>query len=194
MTRTWPSTPAGTDPRAAALASWLRRALVDPGATGWTVRGSIVTAALCPGARPPADVDYLVPGDATTFDAGALARTVGSIIARPDATPLVLASTEVIWAETASPGLRARVTCGPIDFGVDLAVGDPMCVPPRTIAVADVGDVVACAPETLFGWKLHGLCEHGPGKWRAKDGGTRGSIARRAARRPSSRSRRAGSR
>jgi hypothetical protein len=44
-----------------------------------------------------------------------------------------------------------------------------MCVPPRPIAVADVGDVLACAPEMLFGWKLHGLCEFGPGKWRAKD-------------------------
>lgn len=54
-------------------------------------------------------------------------------------------------------------------FQIDLAVGDPMCVPPRRIAVAGVGDVLACAPETLFGWKLHGLCEFGPGRWRAKD-------------------------
>ena len=32
-----------------------------------------------------------------------------------------------------------------------------------------VGEVLACAPETLFGWKLHGLAEFGRGKWRAKD-------------------------
>lgn len=29
--------------------------------------------------------------------------------------------------------------------------------------------MLACAGETLFGWKLHGLCEYGPGRWRAKD-------------------------
>ena len=44
-----------------------------------------------------------------------------------------------------------------------------MCVPPRPIPIAGVGDVLACAPETLFGWKLHGLCEFGRGRWRAKD-------------------------
>ena len=169
MTRTWPSTPAGTDPRAAALASWLRRAAGEPAASAWVLRGSIVTAALCPGARPPADVDYLVPGDHATFDPDALARIVHATVARPDPGPLAIVSTEVIFEETRSPGLRAHLAAGALPFQIDLAVGDPMCAPPRPLAIADVGDVRACAPETLFGWKLHGLCEYGPGKWRAKD-------------------------
>ncbi|HWO21477.1 MAG TPA: nucleotidyl transferase AbiEii/AbiGii toxin family protein [Kofleriaceae bacterium] len=165
MTRTWPSTAAGTD-HAAALAGWLRRARGGP---PWVVRGSIVTAALCPGARPPADVDYLAPGDGASFDAAAMEREVRAIAAVADELPLEIEATEVIWAETATPGLRARVRAGTVRFQIDLAVGDPMCVPPRPISVAGVGDVLACAPETLFGWKLHGLCEFGPGRWRAKD-------------------------
>jgi hypothetical protein len=139
------------------------------------LRGSIVTAVLCPGARAPADVDYLVSEDAAGFDPDALDRVVRAIAATADPAPgapaLAVESTQVIFGETVSPGLRAHVAggAGGARFQIDLAVGDPMCVPPRPIAVADVGEVLACAPETLFGWKLHGLCEHGPGRWRAKD-------------------------
>ncbi len=99
------------------------------------LRGSLVTAALCPGARAPVDVDF---------------------------------------AGTASPGLRA-IVAGDVggvrghQFQIDLAIGDPMAVPARPVLIPGVGAVVACAAETLFGWKLHGLCEHGRGRWRAKD-------------------------
>ncbi len=176
MTRTSPSTAAGTEGRAAVLAGWLRRTIAgEAPAAGWVLRGSIVIAALCPGARAPADVDYLVPGDAAGFDPAALEQAVRAIAARPDpAIGLDVISAEVIFGETASPGLRAHLAGGPGDergqrFQIDLAVGDPMCVPPRPIAVDGAGHVLACAPETLFGWKLHGLCEHGAGRWRAKD-------------------------
>jgi hypothetical protein len=149
MTPTWPSTAAGTDP----LVAWLRRAVDVP----WVLRGSIVTAVLCPGARAPNDVDYLAPGDASTFDPAALERTVRALTD--------VERSEVIWGETLTPGLRVFVA----GFQIDIAVGDPMCVPPRRLAIAGVGDVLACAPETLFGWKTHGLAEFGRGKWRAKD-------------------------
>ncbi|MBK9033012.1 MAG: nucleotidyl transferase AbiEii/AbiGii toxin family protein [Myxococcales bacterium] len=174
MTRTWPSITAGAEPRAALLAGWLRRAGVA-GDPAWVVRGSIATAVWCPGARPPADVDYLVPGDAASFDPAALAARVRAVAAVADpTTTLTIVDTEVIWAETSSPGLRAHVA-GAVGevvdhrFQLDLAVGDPMAVPPGPIEVADVGPVLACAPETLVGWKLHGLCEFGRGRWRAKD-------------------------
>ncbi len=173
MTRTWPSIAAGADPRAAALAAWLRRA-ATAGDPAWIVRGSLVTAALCPGARAPADVDYLAPGRGADFDDAAVAARLYTIAAAPDAqVALAIERTEVIWAESDAPGLRAhaiaRVAGGEVRFGVDVAVGDPMCVAPRAIAVADVGAVPACAPEMLFGWKVHGLCEFGRGRWRAKD-------------------------
>ncbi len=153
MTPTWPSIAAGTDP----LVAWLRRAAREPALSSWVLRGSIVTAVLCPGARTPADVDYLAPGDATTFDAAAIERAVRAIAD--------VERSEVIWGETATPGLRLFVD----GFQLDVAVGDPMCVPPRTLAIAGIGDVLACAPETLFGWKVHGLAEFGRGRWRAKD-------------------------
>jgi len=168
MTPTSPSTAAGTD-RAAALAGWLRRAVQVPAASAWVLRGSLVTAALCPGARAPADVDYLVPGAAADFDAAALEAVVRAIAAAEDPTPLAITATEVIFAETPSPGLRAHLTSARARFQADLAIGDPMCVPPRPIAIADVGEVLACASEMLFAWKLHGLCEFGTGRWRAKD-------------------------
>lgn len=173
MTRTWPSIAAGADPRAAALASWLRRAALA-GDPAWIVRGSLVTAAHCPGARAPADVDYLAPGAGADFDDAAVAARLYTIAAAPDAqVPLAIDRTEVIWAESEAPGLRAhaiaQVDGAEVRFGVDVAVGDPMCVAPRAIAVADVGVVPACAPEMLFGWKVHGLCEFGRGRWRAKD-------------------------
>lgn len=177
MTRTWPSIAAGAEPRAAALASWLRRAAVA-GDPAWIVRGSLVTAARCPGARPPADVDYVAPGAGADFDDAALAARLYTIAAAADpraVDPIALAidRVEVIWAESEAPGLRAhaiaQVGGAEVRFGVDVAVGDPMCVAPRPIEVADVGAVLACAPETLFGWKLHGLCEFGRGRWRAKD-------------------------
>ena len=173
MTPTWPSIAAGGRP--ALLAGWLRRARAIEATAPWVLRGSLVTAALCPGARPPADVDYLLPGDAGGFAPEAIAATVRGVAAVADATTtLEVEGTEVIWAETSSPGLRAFLVgdAGTVRghrFQVDLAVGDPMCVPPRPLAIAAVGEVRACAPETLFGWKLHGLCEFGPGKWRAKD-------------------------
>jgi hypothetical protein len=160
--------------RSALLTSWLRRAAIA-GDPAWVLRGSIATATWCPGARAPADVDYLVPGDATSFDAAALAAQVRAIAAAADpGTALRVDRTEAIWAETASPGLRAHVVgalgdAGAHAFQIDLGVGDPMCVPPRPIDVAGVGPVLACAPETLVGWKLHGLVEFGRGRWRAKD-------------------------
>jgi hypothetical protein len=180
MTPTWPSTAAGIDGgnaaavRSALICGWLRRAIAEPAASAWILRGSVVTAALCPGARAPGDVDYLVPGDATTFDPSAMEDAVRMVCDARDAeTSFTLASAEVIWGERRSPGLRAHVRGGAGAargrFQVYLAVGDPMCVPPVTLAIAGVGDVRAVAPETLFAWKLHGLAEFGPGKWRAKD-------------------------
>jgi hypothetical protein len=178
MTRTSLSTAAGADGGAAPpdlLAGWLRRAQSVPAASAWVLRGSLVTAALCPGARAPADVDYLLPGAPSAPGepavAAALEAALRAIAAAPDpGPPLEIVAIEPIWAETPWPGLRAHVAAtGGGRFQVDLAAGDPMCVPPWRLTVAGVEAVLACAPETLFAWKLHGLCEHGTGRWRAKD-------------------------
>lgn len=136
-----------------------------------TLRGSLVLDALCPGARPPQDVDYLVPG---AFDEAACEAAARAIASRPDGqTTLGIERTEVIFGDTAFPGVRAHVVgeaSGVADhFQVDFAFGDPLPAPARPIAIAGIGPVLACTAETLYGWKLHGLVEYGRGRWRPKD-------------------------
>lgn len=52
---------------------------------------------------------------------------------------------------------------------MDFAYGDPLAQVPLSLNVPEVGGVLAYPAETLWAWKLHGLVEYGPGKWRAKD-------------------------
>lgn len=162
----------GPDPgREELLRGWLRRARACPDAGGLVLRGSLMLGAVCPGARPAMDVDYVVPGP---FDAAACERVAWSIAACPDeATRLSVERCEVIFGETAFPGLRAFVigesALGAGAFQVDFGFGDPLPAPARPVDVPGAGSVLACTPEALFGWKLHGLVEYGRGKWRAKD-------------------------
>jgi hypothetical protein len=99
---------------------------------------------------------------------------------------------EVIWAETAFPGVRAWVqvdtdggersgagdpTSGGAghsrELRIDVGFGDPMDPPPDWIdypaGAAGPARVLACRPETLLAWKTHGLFERGKGRWRPKD-------------------------
>jgi len=67
-------------------------------------------------------------------------------------------------------GEEAALRCiGRACAGERVVVQEKHAVPPRDVKVSGVGSVLACAPETLFGWKLHGLVEFGRGAWRAKD-------------------------
>lgn len=194
MTPTSPSTAAGSDaagPPRALLAGWLRRAAAHaPGRDERILRGSLLLAAWCPDrARPAKDVDYLLLG---AYEAGAAEAVARAIAALPDpaaagdgdgdgagagagATELAVHAAEEIWAETAFPGLRLHLRgrvagdAAWYELQVDLGAGDPLSLPPRPARIDGAGDVLGCAPETLFAWKLHGLVEHGAGKWRAKD-------------------------
>lgn len=165
MTPTWPSTTAGAE----LLAGWLRRVARSPAAHGWVLRGSIVTAAVCDGARAPVDADHLLPGP-KTLDVAAAAAAIRTVAAVEDeGGPITVESATPTWLVTTSPGLRVVLARGGERAQVDLAAGDPMAVAPRSLHVRGVGDLLACAPETLFAWKLHGLVERGRGGWRAKD-------------------------
>ncbi|WP_426731476.1 nucleotidyl transferase AbiEii/AbiGii toxin family protein [Myxococcus faecalis] len=86
---------------------------------------------------------------------------------------------EVIWAETPFPGVRIHVEtwlpgeAAPQLLRIDTGFGDPMNPPPAWLDYAtDDGTtarVLACRPETLLAWKLHGLFERGKGRFRPKD-------------------------
>ena len=155
------------------LAAWLRRATHHSMRPRLLLSGSSLIAALCQRARVPNDIDYVVTGD---FDAALMACTAHEIVGLPDASSaLELVDTEVIYEYTeAFPGLRAHIigrlsTGQPQPFLVDFAFGDPLSVPPRTIQVAQVGPVLAVAPESLFAWKVHALVQFGRYRWRPKD-------------------------
>ncbi|MBK8252557.1 MAG: nucleotidyl transferase AbiEii/AbiGii toxin family protein [Polyangiaceae bacterium] len=153
------------------LLGWLRRGNQCARAQDLVLRGSLMLGAVCPGARPPMDVDYLVPG---LFNAQACEQLALEIAAQPDvSTHISLERCVVIFGETQFPGLRAFVrgesAVGPASFQVDFGFGDPLSSPAVPVVIPRVGSVLACTLETLFGWKLHGLVEFGRGRWHAKD-------------------------
>jgi hypothetical protein len=105
-----------------------------------------------------------------------MSQAAYEIVDLPDASAaLKCEGTEELFEYTDEfPGLRAfisgRLSTGALDqFLVDFAFGDPLSVPPRTIQVAQVGPVLAVAPESLFAWKVHALVQFGRYAWRPKD-------------------------
>jgi hypothetical protein len=157
----------------AVLTAWLRRAIRHPLQPRLLLSGSSLIAALCQQARIPNDIDYVVTGD---FDAELIIQTAYEIVSLHDTSdPLEIVRTERIYEYTELfPGLRAHVmdTSGvadPQSFLVDFAFGDPLSLPPRVIDIAQVGSILAVAPESLFAWKVHALVQFGPYRWRPKD-------------------------
>jgi Nucleotidyl transferase AbiEii toxin, Type IV TA system len=155
------------------LSAWLRRATRHPMQPRLLLSGSTLIAALCEHARTPNDIDYVVTGE---FDAELMARTAHEIVELPDTSPaLKCEGTEELFEYTDDfPGLRAfisgRVSTDALQqFLVDFAFGDPLSVPPRAVQVAQVGSVLAVAPESLFAWKVHALVQFGRYAWRPKD-------------------------
>lgn len=149
------------DPRACA---WLRRVARSRHRDVLVLRGSIVTRHWCP-ERPAQDVDHLWLGQ-RAFDEGAARALVLDVLAEPDAHAFGAPSFEVIWGETPFPGLRVTVD----GLQIDLGWGDPLAAPPHELLLPEVGaPLVAVTAEVLYGWKVHGLFEHGHGQWRPKD-------------------------
>jgi Nucleotidyl transferase AbiEii toxin, Type IV TA system len=156
------------------LNGWLRRAIQHPAAPKLVLRGSILTRALCgQNARNPQDVDYLLLEQ--PFNAKTTERLALEISRIPDSTTdLMLENAKIIWADTPYPGLRVNLIGRVKNFElqtmqVDFACDDPLSILPRMLEIEGVGQVLTCAPETLFAWKLHGLVEFGRGRWKPKD-------------------------
>lgn len=148
------------------MLAWLRRVARSAERERFVLRGSLLTAAWCPG-RLAADVDHLLTG---TCDLEAARAMTARVAAEPDPSPLDDLSVEPIWADTPFPGLRVRAVVAGAPLQVDLGWGDPLAVAPRPFAVAGVPEpLLAVRPETMIAWKVHGLFEHGRGRFRAKD-------------------------
>jgi len=115
--------------------------------------------------RPVDDVDYLglcAREEAQGLLEGLLARDLG------DGVGFVVTRGEVIWGDSAFPGLRLVVRANVTDVQVDIGFGDRLVPPAERVALFGA-DVLGTRAETLFAWKLHGLFERGPGRWRPKD-------------------------
>jgi hypothetical protein len=157
------------------VAALLRRLALGPARGELVVRGSLVTAHhVAPRPRTAADLDLLadrLEAPSRPFDPSPLAAAVEALLATPcdDGRVLALEGAEVIWAETDFPGWRATVVDGEARLQLDVGVGDPLVDGPVEAELLPGFPVRVVRAETLLGWKVHGLFEHGPGRWRAKD-------------------------
>ena len=127
--------------------------------------------------RPVDDLDFLwtesyAPEPVATGLLGALAADLGDGLA----FDVEAARREIIWAETAHPGLRLHVPVRGADsttgLQIDVGSDDPLdppaveCELPSALGPLRVRTV---RPETMLAWKVHGLFERGRGRWRPKD-------------------------
>lgn len=156
----------------------LRRLARSPAADELVLRGGMMMR-LWSGSvpRPVEDIDFLAR---FPFDTAATVSRLESLcrLDAGDAVRFGALRSEVIWAETAFPGVRAFVEvtlpgAAPFELRVDTGFGDPMNPPPewmeQSLPEGAPARVLACRPETLFAWKVHGLFERGKGRFRPKD-------------------------
>jgi hypothetical protein len=128
--------------------------------------------------RPVEDLDFLAR---FPFDAEDTVARLEAVLRADveDGYGFGALRSEVIWAETPFPGVRVHLetrvpgVAEPYALRIDTGFGDPMD-PEPTWTEYDVGEgfaarVLACRPETLLAWKLHGLFERGKGRFRPKD-------------------------
>lgn len=154
-----------------AIEAILRRLAASPQRELFVVRGGIVTAHyVSPHPRPSADLDLLAE---LPFEPDDLGRRLAEVVALAldDGATLVHEREEIIWAETEFPGLRSFWRHHPTEppLQVDIGWGDPLVDGPLAVELLPGLSLRCCRPETMFAWKVHGLFEHGPGHWRAKD-------------------------
>ncbi len=148
----------------------LREALVLRG-------GLLVRQWSGPVRRPVEDLDFLWTAP---FAPGPLASELRAALALDTGDGVVFdaagASEQIIWEETANPGVRLCVPVhGPglsTELQLDVGSNDPLDPPADWREVPTAAGPVrvrAVRPETMLAWKVHGLFERGPGRWRAKD-------------------------
>ncbi|MFP2925821.1 nucleotidyl transferase AbiEii/AbiGii toxin family protein [Pyxidicoccus sp. 3LG] len=160
-------------------AAVLRRLARSPEVEALVLRGGLMMRLWSgPVPRPVEDLDFLAR---FPFDAADTVKRLESVLRLDvgDGFTFGTARSEVIWAETAFPGVRVFVearlpgVAGAFELRIDTGFGDPMDPGPAWTEY-DVGEggtarVLACRPETLLGWKVHGLFERGKGRFRPKD-------------------------
>jgi len=168
-----------TSPVLRASMGLLRRLARSPVAEELVLRGGMMMRLWAgPVPRPVEDIDFLA---VFPFDTAATASRLEAVcrVEADDGLRFGALRSEVIWAETAFPGVRAFVEVSfpgdeaPFELRIDTGFGDPMD-PPATwmdhpLEAGAPARVLACRAETLLAWKVHGLFERGKGRFRPKD-------------------------
>lgn len=156
----------------------LRRLARSPVAEEFVLRGGMMMRLWTgPVPRLVEDIDFLA---LFPFDSASTLARLESLcrIETGDGVRFGALRSEVIWAETAFPGVRAFIEvtlpgAEPFELRVDTGFGDPMDPLPswteQSLPEGAAARVLACRPETLFAWKVHGLFERGKGRFRPKD-------------------------
>ncbi len=158
----------------ALLDAWLRRLARSPLRERWILRGGLVTCHHCPSRPAPEDIDLVGLG---RFDEAEARREMRALALAPASSDESVSFhspvSEIIWGDTPFPGLRTTVETkvearpGP-RIQIDLGFGDPLEPGPEPLVVGGAS-LLAVRAETMVAWKLHGIVEHGRGRWRAKD-------------------------
>lgn len=175
------------------LESVLRRIANSTYANQLVLRGGMLTRVwIPPEKRIAEDVDFL---GLYNFDIESTKEKFQNILKNTnfaDGVTFDINSLEVtgIWLETEYPGVRININSAFEDYQkniqIDVGFGDPMVPPPEWIdypmLITDNYDesekysekhkkynLQTVTPETMFGWKLHGLVEQGIKRWRPKD-------------------------
>jgi hypothetical protein len=157
----------------------LRRLALSPASEEWILRGGLMMRLWSgPVPRPVEDLDFLA---GFPFDHGQTVERLVQVLGidAGDGLHFGRMHSEVIWAETDFPGVRVLVETALsgseelFELRIDTGFGDPMDPPAYWMDYPlEAGPplrVLACRPETLFAWKVHGLFERGKGRFRPKD-------------------------
>ena len=161
------------------LEAVLRRMTVLDSAPELVLRGSLLTRIwVSPFPRAASDLDFLGTFPHDIAGTTQRVRTVLDVLQNDGVRFDVERTTSRgIWQDTAFPGVRlaiwADVFGEPMSTTVDVGFGDPL-VPPATridypLSVGGTTPVWVTHPHTMMAWKLHGLVEWGPRRWRPKD-------------------------
>ncbi len=161
-------------------AAILRRLACSSQVEAFVLRGGLMMRRWSgPVPRPVEDLDFLARFPFDAEDTVARLEAVLRADVEEDGYSFGALRSEVIWAETAFPGVRVHLETrlpgveGVFELRIDTGFGDPMDPAPAWTGY-DVGEgpaarVLACRPETLLAWKMHGLFERGKGRFRPKD-------------------------
>ncbi|BAZ16819.1 hypothetical protein NIES4071_86970 [Calothrix sp. NIES-4071] len=142
------------------------------------LRGGMLTRLWVPlGRRIAVDVDFL---GLYRFDIDETTAKFQDILSANynDAVEFHLDTllTEGIWMETESPGARIKIDASlgqrERNIQIDIGFGDPLAPPASFIKyptlIGEAIPIQTARPETMIGWKLHGLVELGAKRWHPK--------------------------